>query len=121
MMTRPVRLAVTGAAGRISYALLFRVAAGAMFGPDQAVELRLLDVPETAPLMEATIMELHDCALPLLAGVRMSTDAAEAFAGADWVIMIASVPYHQEMSRWDMLRANAPIFLHQGETINETA
>src|SRR5947209_1808634 len=86
IMTTPMRVAVTGAAGRIGYALLFRIAAGAMFGPSQPVELSLLDVPETMPLLDATIMELHDCAFPLLAALRKSTDPKEAFASADWII-----------------------------------
>ncbi len=121
MMNSPVRVAVTGAAGRISYALLFRVAAGAVFGPEQPVELSLLDVEEALPLLDATVMELQDCAFPLLAGVRRTTDAREAFAGAHWIILIASVPYHHGMSRADLLRANAPIFQQQGEAINEAA
>jgi malate dehydrogenase len=116
-----MRVAVTGAAGRIGYALVFRIATGGMFGPNQPVELGLLDVPEARPLLEATVMELTDCALPLLAGVRTSTAADEAFAGADWVIMIASVPYHPGISRSELLRANAPIFQRQGEAINRAA
>ena len=95
-MTNPIRLAVTGAAGRISYALLFRVAAGSMFGPERHVELSLLDVPEAQPLLDATAMELHDCSFPLLSAIRTSTDAVEAFAGADWIIMIASVRTSRE-------------------------
>jgi malate dehydrogenase len=120
-MTEPIRVAVTGAAGRISYSLLFRIAAGAMFGAGQPVELSLLDVPETAPLLDATMMELDDCAFPLLTGIRCSSHAAEAFEHAHWVILIASVPYHHGMSRSDLLRANGPIFQHQGEAINEAA
>jgi malate dehydrogenase len=120
-MPRPIRIAVTGAAGEISYALLFRIAAGAMFGPNQPVELSLLEVAEAMPLLDATIMELDDGNFPLLAGVRKSTVAVEAFAGADWIIMIASVPYVPGMSRSNRLRANAPIFQQQGEAINEAA
>src|SRR5947209_5316175 len=118
-MTTPIRVAVTGAGGRISYALLFRVAAGAMFGPNQPVALSLLDIPEAIPLLDATLMELHDGAFPLLAGARRGSDAAEAFADADWILLIGSVPYQAGMNRWDLLRANAPIFQHHGEAINE--
>jgi malate dehydrogenase len=114
-------VAVTGAAGRISYALLFRVASGAMFGPQTQVILSLLDVPDALPLLEATAMELQDSAFPLLASVRCSTDAAEAFAGVDWIIMIASVPYQEGMTRSELLRANVSIFQIQGLAINEAA
>jgi malate dehydrogenase len=120
-MTEPIRVAVTGAAGRISYSLLFRIASGAMFGAGQPVELSLHDVPETAPLLDATMMELHDCAFPLLRTIRCSSDAAEAFESAHWIILIASVPYQPGMSRSELLRANGPIFQHQGEAINEAA
>jgi malate dehydrogenase len=121
MTTRPIRVAVTGAAGRIGYALLFRVAAGGMFGPDQPVELSLLDVPEALPLLDATIMELRDCAFPLLAAVARSTEETEALAGAEWIILMASAPYLPGMNRGDVLRANAPIFQRHGQAINEAA
>jgi malate dehydrogenase len=121
-MTEPIRIAVTGAAGRISYALLFRIAAGAMFGPNQPVELSLLDVPSAGPLIDATMLELHDGAFPLLASVRGSTVAAEAFDRADWIILTATgASPHPDQSRTDLLRANAPIFQAQGRAINEAA
>jgi malate dehydrogenase len=120
-MPAPIRVAVTGAAGRISYALVFRIASGEMFGPEQTVELSLLDVPETAPLLNATAMELHDGAFPLLVAVRQSSDAAEAFDRADWVILISSRPHLPGMKRSDLLLANGPIFRDQARAINEAS
>jgi malate dehydrogenase len=120
-MTKPIQIAVTGAAGRISYALVFRIAAGAMFGPDQPVALSLLDVPAMMPLLDATTMELDDCNFPLLSAVRASTDPAESFAGADWVLMLGSAPIRPGMTRSEALIANGPIFQAQGRAIGESA
>ena len=120
-MTTPIRIAVSGAAGRISYALLFRIAAGGMFGSTQPVELRLLEVPPALPLLDATIMELNDCAFPLLANVRASADAREAFEGADWIILIGGAHYQPGISRLELLKRNGPIFLEHGRAINEAA
>jgi malate dehydrogenase len=120
-MNEPIRIAVTGAAGQICYSLLFRVAAGTMFGPEQPLELSLLESPEALPRLEAVQTELFDCAFPLLAGLRATSDAHEAFARADWVILIGSVPYQAGRSRSELLLANAPIFLNQGRAINEAA
>jgi malate dehydrogenase len=120
-MNRPVRIAVTGAAGRISYALIFRIAAGSMFGPQQPVELRLLDVPDALPLLNATIMDLTDAAFPLLSGVVGTSDLHESFDQADWIILIASAPLRPGMRRADLLLDNGPIFLKQGQAINEAS
>jgi malate dehydrogenase len=120
-MTEPIRIAVTGAAGRIGDSLLFRIAAGGMFGIDHPVALSLLEVPDALPLLDATMMELDDCCYPLLRSVRSSTDAAEVFAGADWVILIGGAVYRPGMSRADALRASGPIFQAQGRAINEAA
>ncbi len=120
-MTEPIRIAVTGAAGRISYSLLFRIANGGMFGPDRPVALSLLEAPASLPILEATMMELEDACFPLLQSVRASSDPAEAFAGSDWVILIGSAPFHPGMNRSEALRANAPIYLAQGRAINESA
>jgi malate dehydrogenase len=120
-MTEPIRIAVSGAGGRIGYALLFRVAAGAMFGPGQPVAISLLDLPEALPVLDATSMELIDGTYPLLAGVRISSDAAEAFGHADWIILLASVSYQPGMTRLDLLRSNGPIYQHHGEAISEAA
>jgi malate dehydrogenase len=120
-MTDPIRISLTGAAGRISYALVCRIAAGAMFGPDQPVALSLLDVPEMMPLLDATMMELDDCAFPLLSSVRTSTDAVEAFSDADWILLLGSATFHEGMTRSDALLANGPIFQTHGRAINESA
>jgi len=120
-VTEPIRIAVTGAAGRISYALLFRIANGGMFGMDRPVDLSLLEVPEAMPLLDATMMELDDCCYPLLRSIRASTDAAEAFAGADWVVLIGGAVYRPGMNRSDAVRANGPIFQAHGRAINESA
>ena len=120
-MAEPIQITVTGAAGRISYALLFRIAAGAMFGMEQPVALSLLEVPEAMPRLDATMMELDDCVFPLLKSVRASSDAARAFADADWVILTGSAPYRPGMSRTEVLRANGPILQAQGRAINESA
>jgi malate dehydrogenase len=120
-MPEPLRIALTGAAGRISYALLPRIANGGMFGLEQPVELSLLDVPAARRRLDATVMELDDCALPLLRSVRTSTDPAEAFAGADWVLLLASAPYREGMTRVEALRANGPIFQEHGRAIHEAA
>jgi malate dehydrogenase len=120
-MTEPIRVAVTGAAGQISYALLFRIAAGGMFGPTQPVALNLLEVPQAMPLLEATMMELRDCALPILAEVRGTDDPHAAFENADWIILLGGAPYKPGVTRSDLLRANGPIFRAQGRAINETA
>ncbi len=118
-MPEPIRIAVTGAAGRISYSLLFRIASGGTFGPEQPVFLSLLEVPEAQPLLESLMMELFDSAYPLLAGMRASYDAAEAFAYANWIILLGSAPYRPGITRSELLRANAPIFQAQGRAINE--
>jgi malate dehydrogenase len=116
-----MRVAVTGAAGQISYSLLFRIASGGMFGPGQPVSLHLLEVPGARPLLEALMMELDDCAYPLLAGIEAGYEAAEVFDGADWIILIGSAPYRPGISRSDLLRANAPIFQVQGRAISVAA
>jgi malate dehydrogenase len=120
-MTKPVRVAITGGAGRISYALMFRIASGAMFGPQQPVDLRLVDVPDTMPLLDAMIMDLTDGAFPLLADVRGTTDAREAFDQVDWVILTASAHLKPGMRRTDLLLANGPIFQKEGQAINEAS
>jgi malate dehydrogenase len=120
-VTEPIRVAVTGAAGRISYALLFRIANGGMFGPDRPVALSLLEVPEAMPSLDATMMELDDCCYPLLRSIHASTNAAEAFAGADWIILIGGAAYRPGMNRLEAVRANGPIFMAQGRAINESS
>src|SRR4051812_26383513 len=122
MTTGPVHIAISGAAGRIGYSLIFRIANGGLFGPDHPVALSLLDLPEALPRLEARAMELRDCAFPLLAGVRIGTDPVRAFEGADWVILLGGKPLRpQAQSRLDLLRENAPIMMAHGRAINRAA
>jgi malate dehydrogenase len=120
-MTAPIRIAVTGAGGQIGYALIFRIASGGLFGPDRPVALQLLEITPALPALGGTIMELDDCAFPLLADVKASDKPDEAFAGADWVILVGGLPRKDGMSRADLIRANGPIFTGQGKAINEAA
>jgi malate dehydrogenase len=120
-MTTPIRVAVTGAGGQIGYALLFRIASGAAFGSDQPVALQLLEITPALPALNGTIMELEDCAFPLLADVTASDKAEEAFAGADWAILVGGLPRKDGMSRADLIRANSGIFTGQGQAINSAA
>jgi malate dehydrogenase len=118
-MNSPIRIAISGAGGQIGYALVFRIAAGGLFGPDQPVCLSLLDLPEVEPRLRASQMELFDCGFPLLQDVRIGSDAAKAFEGADWLILLGSHldPTHST-ERLDLLRRNAPIYVEHGRAIN---
>jgi malate dehydrogenase len=121
-LPRPIQVAISGAAGQISYSLVFRIAAGGLFGPEQPVGLRLLDVPEAMGVLEAVAMELFDCAFPLLAGVEYGTDPREIFRGADWIVLLGGRPRHDATQRRiDLIRENGPIYLEHGRTINEVA
>lgn len=120
-MKQPVRVAVTGAAGQIGYALLFRIAAGEMLGPDQPVILQLLEIPPALPALEGVVMELHDCAFPLLHGVETSSDAEEAFRDAEHALLVGSRPRGPGMERKDLLEANGRIFTEQGRALNSAA
>src|SRR3954454_5329196 len=120
-MTAPIRVAVTGAGGQIGYALIFRIAAGDLFGPDQPVALQLLEITQALPSLQGTLMELEDCAFPLLADVVATDQATVAFEGADWVILVGGLPRKEGMSRVDLIRANGPIFTGQGRAINDAA
>jgi malate dehydrogenase len=120
-MTQPIRVAITGAGGQIGYALLFRIASGGLFGPDQPVSLGLLEITPALPSLNGTLMELEDCAFPLLADVRATDKAEEAFEGADWVVLVGGLPRKEGMSRADLIRANGPIFTGQGKAINDAA
>jgi malate dehydrogenase len=116
-----VIITVTGAAGQIGYALLFRIASGAMLGPDVPVELRLLEVPQAIRAAEGLAMELDDCAFPQLASVDISDDATRAFDGASVALLVGSRPRTAGMERGDLLAANGSIFGPQGRAINDTA
>jgi malate dehydrogenase len=120
-MTAPIRVAVTGAGGQIGYALLFRIASGAVFGPHQPVALQLLEITPALPSLNGTLMELEDCAFPLLSDVKASDKAETAFEAADWVILVGGLPRKDGMSRADLIRANGPIFTGQGKAIDAVA
>lgn len=120
-MNKPVRVAVTGAAGQISYSMLFRIASGAMLGDDQPVILQLLEIPPAMAALEGVVMELDDCAFPLLAGVETSDNAESAFRNADYAMLVGARPRGPGMERKDLLTANAQIFSVQGKALNKVA
>ncbi len=120
-MTDPVRVAVTGAAGQIGYALLFRIASGQMLGPDQPVVLQLLEIPQAVGALDGVCMELEDCAFPLLAGVVPTDDPATAFADADYALLVGAMPRKEGMERADLLSANGAIFTTQGQALSDAA
>ena len=120
-MKAPVRVTVTGAAGQIGYALLFRIASGAMLGPDQPVILKLLDITPAMDALEGVRMELDDCAFPLLAGIECSDKPEEAFGDADYALLVGARPRGPGMERKDLLEANAAIFSVQGKALNDNA
>jgi len=119
--SQPVRVTVTGAAGAIGYALLFRIASGQMLGPETPVELRLLEIPDAMGAVEGVIMELDDCAFPLLAAVDAFDDARAAFDGTSVGLLVGARPRSKGMERADLLEANGGIFKPQGEAINAGA
>lgn len=120
-MKKPISVAITGAAGQIGYSLLFRIASGAVFGPDQPVELRLIEIePGMKPLMGVK-MELDDCAFPLLTNIVTTCDLNEGFKGANWVLLVGSVPRKKGMERSDLLGINGKIFIDQGKAIEANA
>ncbi|KAL0483871.1 malate dehydrogenase [Acrasis kona] len=118
---KPVRVAVTGAAGQISYSLLFRIASGEMLGEDQPVILHLLEQPEALKALEGVVMELEDCAFPLLRGVVQTSDLAEAFKSVKYALLVGAKPRTKGMERGDLLRDNAKIFSAQGKALNDHA
>ena len=120
-MKSPIKVAVTGAGGQIGYALIFRLASGAVFGPDQPVSLGLLEITPALPSLGGTLMELDDCAFPLLHSVTATDNAEVAFGDADWVILVGGLPRKDGMTRADLIRANGPIFTGQGQAINAAA
>ena len=120
-MKQPVRVTVTGAAGQIGYALLFRIASGAMLGDDQPVILKLLDITPALEALEGVRMELEDCAFPLLAGVECTDDPNAGFKDTDYALLVGARPRGPGMERKDLLEANAAIFSVQGKAINDHA
>jgi malate dehydrogenase len=121
MSKSPVRVAVTGAAGQIGYSLLFRIASGEMLGKDQPVVLQLLEIPQALGALAGVVMELEDCAFPLLAGVVTSDDPKVAFRDADYALLVGARPRSKGMERKDLLEANAAIFTVQGKALDAVA
>ncbi|MFW6217467.1 MAG: malate dehydrogenase [Verrucomicrobiota bacterium] len=117
----PLRIAVTGAAGNIGYALLFRIASGAMFGPDQPVALNLIEIEPGMNALKGVAMELDDCAFPLLTEVVQTSDLNVGFKDVDWALLVGSVPRKQGMERADLLGINGKVFVGQGKAINDHA
>lgn len=118
---KPINVAVTGGAGNIAYSLLFRIASGEMFGNDQPISLRILEIPAAFKTLEGVKMELEDCAFPLLKEIRIETDARKAFAGIDYGLMIGSKPRGPGMERSQLLTENGKIFIEQGSALNDVA
>jgi len=121
MPTKSIRVAVTGAAGQIGYALLFRIAAGEMFGPQTQVHLNLLELEAALPALDGVGMELEDCAFPLLKSITKTAQADVAFRDADWALLIGSVPRKVGMERGDLLKINGGIFIQQGKALDKNA
>lgn len=120
-MKQPLRVTITGAAGQIGYQLAFRIASGQMLGADQPVVLQLLEIPPALPALQGVVMELDDCAFPTLAGVVATDNPDEAFANADYALLVGARPRGPGMERKDLLEANAKIFSVQGKAINDHA
>ena len=121
MSPTPVRVAVTGAAGQIGYSLVFRIASGAMLGPDQPVILQLLEIPPAMGALDGVAMELDDCAFPLLAGINLSDDVNAAMAGVNWALLVGAKPRGKGQERGDLIRDNGPIFTDTGSALNGAA
>ena len=120
-MTSPIKIAVTGAAGQIGYSLLFRIASGAMFGADQPIALHLIEIPAALGALEGVVMELHDCAFPLLKSITPTADLDEGFRGVNWALLVGSIPRKAGMERGDLLGINGKIFIGQGQAIEKNA
>ncbi len=117
----PIKVAVTGAAGQIGYALIFRIASGQMFGPEQPIVLQLIEIPPVLDALKGVVMELEDCAFPLLAGVVPTADVNEGFRDINWALLVGSVPRKAGMERKDLLGINGKIFVEQGRAIEKNA
>jgi malate dehydrogenase len=121
VMKTPIKVAVTGAAGQIGYALLFRIGSGQMFGPDQPLILHLIEIPAALGALEGVVMELHDCAFPLLESVVPTADLNEGFRDINWALLVGSIPRKAGMERKDLLGINGKIFIGQGQAIEKNA
>src|SRR3712207_4431804 len=120
-MNSPIKVAITGAAGQIGYQLVFRAASGALFGPDQPVQLHLIEIPPALDALKGVVMELDDCAFPLLKGVVPTADLNEGFRDVNWALLVGSVPRKAGMERGDLLGINGKIFIGQGQAIEQNA
>src|SRR6266700_7906158 len=120
-MTSPIKIAVTGAAGQIGYSLVFRIASGAMFGPERPIALSLIEIPNALGALEGVVMELHDCAFPLLKSITPTADLDEGFRDVNWALLVGSVPLKAGMERKDLLGINGKIFIGQGQAIEKNA
>jgi malate dehydrogenase len=121
MSATPIRVAVTGAAGQIGYSLLFRIASGALFGPSQPVILQLVEIEPALPALNGVVMELEDCAFPLLKGVVATASLDEGFRGVNWALLVGSIPRKAGMERKDLLGINGKIFIGQGQALQKNA
>ncbi len=121
MSTTPLKVAVTGAAGQIGYSLLFRLASGSLLGADRPIELRLLEIEPALKALEGVVMELDDCAFPLLAGVEIGADPTKIFDGVNLALLVGARPRGPGMERSDLLEANGAIFTAQGRALNQVA
>ena len=120
-MQSPIKVAVTGSAGQIGYSLVFRIASGEMFGPEQPLALHLIEIPQALGALEGVVMELHDCAFPLLQSVVPTADLDEGFRDINWALLVGSVPRKAGMERKDLLGINGKIFVGQGQAIERNA
>ncbi len=120
-MTSPIKIAVTGAAGQIGYSLIFRIASGEMFGAGQPIALHLIEIPNALGALNGVVMELHDCASPLLQSIVPTADLDEGFRDVDWALLVGSVPRKAGMERKDLLGINGKIFIGQGQAIEKNA
>src|SRR2546426_11388063 len=120
-MKSPIKVAVTGAAGQSGCSLVFRIASGAMFGPDQSIALSLIEIPNALGALEGVVMELHDCAFPLLKSITPTADLDEGFRDVNWALLVGSVPRKAGMERKDLLGINGKIFIGQGQAIEKNA
>src|SRR6266850_4285600 len=121
MNNTPIHIAVTGAAGAIGYSILYRIAAGELFGPNQPVILHLVDIEPALPVLQGVVMELDDCAFPLLKGIVPTANLDEGFRGINWALLIGSVPRKPGLERKDLLGINGKIFTGQGQAIQKNA
>src|SRR5439155_3999467 len=120
-MTSPIRVAVTGAAGQIGYSLVFRIASGAMFGPEQPLILHLIEIEPALAALQGVVMELEDCAFPLLRAVVATASLEEGFRGVNWALLVGSVPRKAGMERKELLGINGKIFVGQGQALQRHA